>query len=564
MKAYLLFCLFIAGISTAVIAQTNNSQNSKSFTDENCYPSFRKVYKGSKADYAYGADSTHDGGLVVTGTTNSNSTGSTDGLVMKVDGNGEIVWSKAIDGSGDDYLQKIKSTSDGGYIAVGRRSPQGGGSVAVAWMIKLDASGTVQWAKQYDDGNPYGSRATNVCETSDGGYAFCGNNDDAPGVSNAMVVKTDNMGNVQWAKSFNSGNTDLSWGLMQFENSLIVTAFQYGESDSYYDGIVMRLDINNGSITWARQYDIDYRNNSFSDIYKTENSFSLFSLDLDNFSGGGNAATIIVKMNEDGSPISLTKVSLTNPYNLGHGASTPTRDRGYLITQAGLGNQGDLYVFKISNGNTLQWMKRINNDGQRAITQILQLEDGGLLAAGYNNNRANSFVDSFNVFVQKTDSLGDIRGCHFTTAGVVVNTPDYTYYPNFTWSSVTDLTFIEPLTITTTVEDISFHITKTCYSCGGGGKPGLLNEQLATPNLLVLYPNPAKDFILLSCKANTSTMNAVVSIADVYGKPLLQQMLANTTNQFQRINISNLMKGVYTVTLITQDGQRFTQKFMKE
>lgn len=251
---------------------------------------------------------------------------------MKLNGNGEVLWSKAIGGSGTEQLFKIKSTSDGGYIAVGLTHSYGISVDGVAWMVKTDANGNVEWAKIYDDGNRYGSVAYNVIQTSEGGYTICGTNNNAQFYPDAMIIKTDNQGNVQWAKNFNNTDNYQARGLIESDGSLIVSSIQHSPTTTYYDGVVMKLNITNGSVIWARQYDIGGKNNNFDEIYKTNNGFALFSLDFDNFSVGSNLATTILQMDKTGAPVKLIKVSLANPSGIGHGASALTKDDGYVVS----------------------------------------------------------------------------------------------------------------------------------------------------------------------------------------------------------------------------------------
>jgi hypothetical protein len=98
---------------------------------------------------------TADSGQVIAGTTNSIGGGGYDGLVMKLNKRGSVVWSKVLGGANDEDFTDVRSTSDGGYIVCGttRSSGNAGGE---AWLVKLDGSGNVQWSKKYGDGSVEG------------------------------------------------------------------------------------------------------------------------------------------------------------------------------------------------------------------------------------------------------------------------------------------------------------------------------------------------------------------------------------------------------------------------
>ena len=129
---------------------------------------FQKVYGGTKEDYGYNLAASSDSGYVVAGQTNSFGNGGYDGLVTKLNRKGNVVWSKALGGSGNETLNGIGKTSDGGFIVCGQTKSYGN-AAGDAWLVKLDASGNVQWSKKYGDGNVNGDAAFGVTQLSDGG-----------------------------------------------------------------------------------------------------------------------------------------------------------------------------------------------------------------------------------------------------------------------------------------------------------------------------------------------------------------------------------------------------------
>lgn len=72
----------------------------------------------------------------------------------------------------------------------------------------------------------------------------------------------------------------------------------------------------------------------------------------------------------------------------------------------------------------------------------------------------------------------------------------------------------------------------------------------------VVYPNPAKNVIYLNLE--TLTNNGRVVITDLYGKQVKQQSLSLGNNT---VDVSKLSRGVYMISVITQDGKQ-TQKIL--
>ena len=191
------FFLFLPG--SAVYSQTGGIPTGTDTTCINGISFFQKYYGGNKDDYGQWLAAAADSGYVIAGETNSFGNGGYDGLLTKVNKKGNAIWSKAVGGSGNDYLYGIKRTSDNGFIAVGQTKSYGN-AAGDAWLVKLDALGNVQWSKKYGDGNVNGEQAFDVTQLSDGGYAFSGAHRYAPNATESFVVRTDNQGTVLWSK----------------------------------------------------------------------------------------------------------------------------------------------------------------------------------------------------------------------------------------------------------------------------------------------------------------------------------------------------------------------------
>jgi len=96
---------------------------------------------------------TSDGGFVIA----ANSFGA---WVMKSDNAGTPEWERNYMPTGylDAYASQVQQTSDGGYLVTGYASFGG------PWLLKLDNNGNVQWSRIYN-----GEGFSWVGQTSDGG-----------------------------------------------------------------------------------------------------------------------------------------------------------------------------------------------------------------------------------------------------------------------------------------------------------------------------------------------------------------------------------------------------------
>ncbi|MBN2100197.1 MAG: fibronectin type III domain-containing protein [Dehalococcoidia bacterium] len=156
-----------------------------------------KTFGGSSGDYAYSVQQTSDGGYVMTGYTNSYGVGGSDVWLIKTNASGTVEWDETYGGSDDDCGFSVQQTADGGYVIVGYTNSYGAG-LSDVWLVKTDASGNQQWAKTF--GGSDDDVGSHVQQTADGGYVVGGSTNDAAG-GDILLIKTDASGNQQWAQT---------------------------------------------------------------------------------------------------------------------------------------------------------------------------------------------------------------------------------------------------------------------------------------------------------------------------------------------------------------------------
>ena len=88
--------------------------------------------------------------------------------------------------------------------------------------------------------------------------------------------------------------------------------------------------------------------------------------------------------------------------------------------------------------------------------------------------------------------------------------------------------------------------------------PSAINDPLASVDGLTVYPNPATTTIILNSGSVEATQ---VSIFDIQGKLILQSK--DKFSGTKTFDVSQLSKGVYFVTVISNNGMKLTHKFIK-
>jgi hypothetical protein len=134
---------------------------------------------------------TNDGGYIIGATTTGFGAGGADAWVLRTDSAGTLLWSKTFGGITYDWIHDIYAVSTGGFITIGQTNSFGAGNYDM-YFIRLDANGDSLWTRAYGDFALDEGQC--ISETTDGGFMGLGGSI-PPGAGDMFLVKTDAMGN---------------------------------------------------------------------------------------------------------------------------------------------------------------------------------------------------------------------------------------------------------------------------------------------------------------------------------------------------------------------------------
>lgn len=217
--------------------------------DSNGNLEWLQVYGGNDVDMLQSVVQGDDGFYYAAGFTTSMGAGEYDMSVLKLDQSGNQIWWKTYGDSGADRAFDILKTSDGNLIISGHSEIPGGPTPTSAMWIKIDTNGDVIWSNHYE--SDFGSSPQSFNHTSDGGYIFAGSSQ-APSSGNQndlLVVKLDTDGEQEWAKTY-EGNSFINGSSIQqtSDGGYIVTGNRTlaGSSADLY---ALKLD-DEGLVEW--------------------------------------------------------------------------------------------------------------------------------------------------------------------------------------------------------------------------------------------------------------------------------------------------------------------------
>ena len=344
-----------------------------------------KTYGGAQADEAIDVVEATTGGYLVIGNSSSFGNGNSDVFAIRMDEQGNELWTKTYGGTWDDQAYSVANTSDGGYII----TASGTNINANAWLIKIDASGVVQWEKTYTLLEL--STGRNIIETSDNGYMLVGKD----GSNQMKVVKLTSTGDYDWSR--------IGQPVWQFEmQAMGVMELTNGNFVVYGDEQGPRLNIfamsmdATGNYVWGRTF----RQNASSfdrvhDAMETSDGGIVLTCGFEMQLG-------LMKLNSSGVlqwARNYWNVELSSSYydyrgkmfaNWANGYIFSTNDESGIVSTDSLGRvpcygNGDETLTSIGN-NTLIPSTSVSSNATSTATDITTLQNGNFSMSRFEQN----------------------------------------------------------------------------------------------------------------------------------------------------------------------------------
>ncbi|RYM35596.1 T9SS type A sorting domain-containing protein [Brumimicrobium glaciale] len=175
----------------------------------------------------------------VSGNKTSLNKGGVDFWIIKMDDIGNEIWQKTYGGSGNEYLSDMIELADGSVLLVGTSdSPISGNKtedtygLSDYWLVKIDGNGNVLWDKTFGGNDEDGATSIVIDENEN---IFISGSSKSPisglktgasyGSYDMWVLMLDTNGNLLWDKTIGGDNGDLSSNLILIDNQVFVIGY---------------------------------------------------------------------------------------------------------------------------------------------------------------------------------------------------------------------------------------------------------------------------------------------------------------------------------------------------
>ncbi len=402
------FALFVAYLATEAVAQVATWE--------------RQYGHPGRAEFATGGVvETPAGDFVLCGFTMGATSWDTDGLILKIDADGDSVWARQVGSTGfggaADFLWGITLTSKDQLALTGSRyhAP----STRQVWFLLYDLDGNCLIDKQF--GGPREDNGNEIIETLDGGYMILGDTETRGtqvGGKDVWLLKLDSQGDTVWTRTYDFGFEDSGTGIIPFKlgNYLLTTTSCVAHCGGLLqEAFCSTLLIDSlGNVLKRRIF--GGKKNVFSQANPTMDGGAIlcgFTSTSDNFP---NPDVWIVKLDAEGE-VSWSR-TIGFPLKYDGGLSIfQSKEGGYYLAAYSQGvqtpemNFDNWWLLRLTSAGDTLWTRwwgwPLNDDPY----SLIPTSDGGLLIAGWKDANSNPFyslsLGNPDIYIVKADSLGE-------------------------------------------------------------------------------------------------------------------------------------------------------------
>jgi uncharacterized delta-60 repeat protein len=369
---------------------------------------FVKTWGGSDTDILYEVVVDSGGNVYCAGHTRSFGAGWEDTLLLKYNSSWSLQWAKTWGGSGAyDMLNGVAIDSGGNIYCAGSTASFGAGSVDAA-LLKYNNSGTLQWAKTWGRSGDWDYLYAVALDS--GGNIYCAGWGSFGAGDDALLLKYDSSGALQWAKTW-GGSYDDELRAVAVDSAGNIYCAGYTESfGAGGDALLLEYD-SSGTLKWAKTW--GGSNPDYLSAVTVDSAGNIYCAGSTNSFGAGSNDALLLKYDSSGT-VQLAKTwgGSASDY-----LSAVTVDSAGNIYCAGSTNSfgagsNDALLLKYNSSGTLQWAKTWGGSASDWLSAVVVDSTRNVYLGGYTGSYTG-------VWQAQTGSQTSPAGTSTTPSGTV-------------------------------------------------------------------------------------------------------------------------------------------------
>lgn len=358
-------------------------------------------FGGDKEDFGQSVLQVDDRGYIIAGYSESfGDDNDLDIYIVRTDVDGTLLWSQSYDEGLKEYGYDIIRTEDNGFLVVGQIFETESGKPK-ACLLKISEQGQRQWFKTYGEVGVH-TTAESITKVVDG-YILVGTSD-AEEIDNrdAVLIKVDFNGEVVWQKSFGGETAESGKAVVALADNTLIFAANKKEQNGLNNNIILTRVDQTGSVYWTKEIGDVGDNELVNELMLTQNNEIVFVGSANNYN-----KNLIGRYDSNGNEVWRRIFGNGDANEL---ADLVELEDGHLVA-VGYTEQGgfnvDVSLVKFDADGNMVWDKRVGDvDGVLDTAEgIATTQTGGFIIAGYSGKLFPFFND---LSLTLTDSEGEV------------------------------------------------------------------------------------------------------------------------------------------------------------
>lgn len=378
---------------------------------------FEKTFGSNMGSEALKVLETSDGGLLLVGQTNANTSGLADFHMVKTDAQGEEIWSLTHGGFNNDIPNDAVELPDGGFAIVGFTGSFTQNPSRDIYLIKVDADGNLIWTKSI--GGPQTDEGTGILLMPDGGFVLSALTESyGAGGRDAWLIRTDSIGDTLWTQTYGGSEFDDVWEVEHTaDGGFILTGGNYSFANGAEDDLWLIKTDGDGNEEWIKNFGVADMLDWGWDLTVVSDGYVAVGLHNNNpnVAAPASGEAHFIKTDLDGNLV--WDKSIAHSFRLEATGIDACSDGGFVLSGSKVTGptSSSFWVTKTDANGKVVWTKDfgVSNAINRA-QDLIQTTNGDIVAVGYAGFTQSSLqtmhmvrlTDNSNVGIAKANSYG--------------------------------------------------------------------------------------------------------------------------------------------------------------
>lgn len=228
-------------------------------TDMNGDTLWTRVIGGAGNDDGFGCEEIQGNGFIINGATNSFGAGRDDFYLIRLDSNGDTLFTRAFGDTTEDspsFYSTFQRLTNGNFILSGFSTIYQTPSASKMYLMMTDSSGNLIWSKRYVGPGITSARSVKVTNNSNLVVLGIHKADTLPATAVLpLLMKVDTSGNVLWAHTYSGLNTFQLYAASKSNDGGFILSGYTGafNANNHQDFILIKTD-SLGQLEWSKVY----------------------------------------------------------------------------------------------------------------------------------------------------------------------------------------------------------------------------------------------------------------------------------------------------------------------